>query len=237
MIEFAKKEQVDFIGISFVESAKHINLIRNLINNETPKIVAKVENQKGIDSLNDIIIAADVIMIDRGDLSTETNIETLGVNQKRIIKAANVLSKPVIVATEMLDNMIKNPQPTKAEVLDISNSIIDGATATMLSGETAVGKYPIESIKVMSKISVMIKNQFKENINQLGINSETIGMANTIKYLSMSLPITKIVAITVSGYAARIVSSQSLLQPIIAISNNKNVARTFNIFKGTRGVF
>lgn len=238
MIDFAKKQQVDFIGISFVESAKHINFIRKLIDNETPKIVAKVENQKGIDSLNDIINATDVIMIDRGDLSTETNIETLGVNQKRIIKASNDLFKPVIVATEMLDNMIKNPQPTKAEVLDISNSIIDGATATMLSGETAVGKYPIESIKVMSKISsVMINNQLENNTNQIGINAETIGMANTIKYLSMSLPITKIVAITVSGYAARIVSSQSLLQPIIAISNNKNVARTFNIFKGTKGIF
>ena len=164
MIKFAKEEEVDFIGVSFVESAKHINLIRKLVDNETPKIVAKVENQKGIDNLDDIINAADVIMIDRGDLSTETNIETLGINQKKIIKASNKLSKPVIVATEMLDNMISNPHPTKAEVLDISNSILDGATATMLSGETAVGKFPIDSIKVMSKISdVMINNQHIKN--------------------------------------------------------------------------
>ena len=238
MIEFAKKEEVDFIGVSFVESAKHINLIRKLINDQIPKIVAKIENQQGIDNLSDIVNTTDVIMIDRGDLSTETNIETLAINQKNIIKTANKFSKPVIVATEMLDNMINSPHPTKAEVLDISNSIVDGATATMLSGETAVGKYPVESIKVMSKISsVMINN---EDINKKSLISpatETIGMANTIKYLSYSLPITKIVAITISGYAARIVSSQMLPQPIIAVSNNKNIARGFNIYSGTTGIY
>lgn len=238
MIQFAKEEEVDFIGVSFVESAKHINLIRQLIDNDIPKIVAKVENQKGLDNLNNIINATDVIMIDRGDLSTETNIETLGINQKNIINASNKLSKPVIVATEMLDNMINNPHPTKAEVLDISNSILDGATATMLSGETAVGKHPIESIKVMSKISdVMIKDQYTKNKDEISITSETMGMANAVKHLSMSLPITKIIAITVSGFAARVISSQMLPQPIIAVSNNKNLARTFNIFKGTTGVF
>ncbi len=238
MIKFAKEEAVDFIGVSFVESAKHINLIRKLVDKEIPKIVAKVENQKGIDNLDNIINAADVIMIDRGDLSTETKIETLGINQKKIIKASNKLSKPVIVATEMLDNMINNPHPTKAEVLDISNSILDGATATMLSGETAVGKFPIDSIKVMSKISdVMINDQYIKNKSEIRLTSETLGMANAIKYLSMSLSITKIIAITISGYAARVVSSQMLPQPIIAISNNKNIARTFNIFKGTTGVF
>ena len=238
MIKFAKEEEVDFIGVSFVESSKHINLIRKVISNEIPKIVAKIENQKGIDNLIDIINATDVIMIDRGDLSTETNIETLCINQKKIIETANKLSKPVIVATEMLDNMINSPHPTKAEVLDISNSVLDGATATMLSGETAVGKYPIDSIKVMSKISnVIINNHFTKNKDEKSITSETMGMANAVKNLSMSLPITKIIAITVSGYAARVISSQMLPQPIIAISNNKNLARTFNIFKGTTGVF
>lgn len=238
IIAFAKSEEVDFIGISFVESAKHINLIRKLINKETPKIIAKIENQKGIDNLKEIVKATDIIMIDRGDLSTETNIESLAINQKNIIKLANELSKPVIVATEMLDNMISSPNPTKAEVLDISNSIVDGATATMLSGETAIGKYPVESIKVMSKISSVIINN--EDVNKKNIikpASETIGMANTIKYLSYSLPITKIVAITISGYAARIVSSQMLSQPIIAVSNKKNIARCFNIYSGTTGLF
>ena len=238
MIAFAKSEEIDFIGISFVESAKHISLIRKLISQETPKIIAKIENQNGIDNLKEIVNATDIIIIDRGDLSTETNIETLAINQKNIIKIANKLSKPVIVATEMLDNMISSPNPTKAEVLDISNSIVDGATATMLSGETAVGKYPVESIKVMSKISsVMVDNEVINKRSIIDPASETIGMANTIKYLSYSLPITKIVAITISGHAARIISSQMLPQPIIAVSNHKNVARCFNIYSGTTGVY
>ena len=141
MIKFAIQNKVDFIGISFVESSKHISKIRKIINRTTPLIVAKVENSRGLDNLDEIVSTTDVVMIDRGDLSTETNIETLPINQKKIIQKSLAYSKPIIVATEMLDNMIKNPYPTKAEVLDISHSIQEGATATMLSGETAVGKF------------------------------------------------------------------------------------------------
>ena len=240
MIKFAISNKVDFIGISFVESSKHVKLIKELIGNDTPKVVAKIENQMGLNNMEEIISAADVIMIDRGDLSTETNIETLGIYQKKIIKKATELAKPVIVATEMLDNMITNSYPTKAEVLDISNSVLDGASATMLSGETAIGKYPIESIKVMSKISaVTIKDKFASEIINLksGPNSEVKGMANAIKSLCNNLPIKKIVAITISGFAARVVSSLMPYQPIIAVSNNKDLARSFNILLGTTGVY
>ena len=117
----------------------------------------------------------------------------------------------------MLDNMINYPYPTKAEVLDISNSIVDGATATMLSGETAVGNYPVEAIKVMQRISsAMIKQ--KDSYDNLNNKTDTEGMANAIKNLCLSLPITKIIAITVSGFAARVISSQMLPQPIIAVT-------------------
>ena len=144
-------------------------------------------------------------MIDRGDLSTETNIETLPINQKKIIQKSLAYSKPIIVATEMLDNMIKNPYPTKAEVLDISHSIQEGATATMLSGETAVGKFPIESIEVMAKIaSTTISNFYKYSKDKpQQSNYETAGMANAIKLLCETLSIKKIIAITISGFAAR----------------------------------
>ena len=176
-----------------------------------------------LDNLDDIILEADVIMIDRGDLSTETNIENLAIHQKNIIKKANISSTPVIVATEMLDNMITNPFPTKAEVLDISNSILDGASATMLSGETAVGNFPIEAIKVMSNISSAIVA--KKNIKYKKFSKETSSsaMGEAITSLCSLLPITKVIAITMSGYAARIVSSQMLPQPIIAVSNDKKV--------------
>ena len=240
MINFAIKNKVDFIGISFVESAKHINDIKKLVKNNIPQIVAKIENQIGLDNLEEITDSADAIMIDRGDLSTETNIQTLAVNQKKIIKKAIELSKPVILATEMLDNMISKPYPTKAEVLDISNSVLDGASAVMLSGETAVGDYPIEAIKVMSEISTVIVRDKYENYSdsqKLSKYTENIGMSGAINSLCRSLPISKIVAITISGYAARIVSSLMLQQPIIAVSNNKDLARSFNILNGTKGVY
>ena len=195
---------------------------------------------KELDNLDEIINETDVIMIDRGDLSTETSIETLGVNQKKIIKKALELFKPVIVATEMLDNMIDNSYPTKAEVLDISNSVLDGASATMLSGETAAGKYPVESIKVMSEISSVIMrekfNKDRESFRSLKL-PETTGMSNAVKYLSSSLPIDKIITITISGYAARVVSSLMIEQPIIAVSNDKELARSFNILLGTTGIY
>ncbi len=239
MINFAIKNDVDFVGISFVESADHIKKIRKLIKNSNPKIVAKVENKKGLENLSEIVKQCDCIMIDRGDLSTETNLESLAINQKKIINVALSYAKPVIVATEMLNNMILNPYPTKAEVLDISNSILDGATATMLSGETAVGKHPIDSIKVMAKIAnSSIKHRdecFFKNIRRN--DSEVYGTANAIKSLCLSLPLTKIITITATGFAARIVSSQMLPQPILAVSNNKNIAKGLNLLSGTEGFF
>ena len=196
--------------------------IRNLIKGDIPKLVAKVENQKGLDNLVNIIINSDCIMIDRGDLSTETSIETLALNQKKIIKTCLDNSVPVIVATELLDNMIENPYPTKAEVLDIFNSVSDGATATMLSGETAVGKFPISAIKVMNKIahSNLSEVNNKKNINKFDYKS----MAFAIKNLCRSLPVNKIIAITVSGFAAKI-SAQNIDCPIIAVTNKKELVR------------
>ena len=174
-------------------------------------------------------------MIDRGDLSTETNIETLAINQKKIIEVCLKYAKPVIVATEMLDNMINNPFPTKAEALDIFNTVAEGATATMLSGETAVGKYPIESIKTMAKIAK--KSISHSDIQDKKYDSEIKGMAIAIKNLCSMLPISKVVTITVSGFAPRIISAQKIMQPIIAITNNKEVSKSFNLFSNTKGVF
>ena len=145
----------------------------------------------------------------------------------------------MIVATEMLDNMIKSPYPTKAEILDISNSIIDGTAATMLSGETAIGDYPVEAIKVMSQVArSTIKHQ--DHTNLKGDNSSNIvadGTALAINNLCRYLPITKIIAITLSGFAARAIASQMLPQPILAVSNNKDIVRGFNLYSGTKGIF
>lgn len=153
MIAFAKAHQVDYIGISFVESAAHINAIRTLIGGDTPRIVAKVENSGGIEHLEEVIAAADVIMIDRGDLAVETSIDRVSLYQKQILRAASHAGKPTIVATELLHSMIENPLPTKAEVSDITNAVLDGAAAVMLSGETAVGRYPLEAVARIASVA------------------------------------------------------------------------------------
>jgi pyruvate kinase len=234
IIDFAISNKVDFIGLSFIESAKSLNKVRDFIKSDIPKLVAKIENRKGLENLEEIVKATDCIMIDRGDLSTETDIESLAINQKKIIKTSLRFCKPVIVATEMLNNMITQPHPTKAEILDIYNSVKDGATATMLSGETAVGKYPLEAVKIMSSIA---NSCILENNNNTIDNNEHISMAKAIKGLCQDMPITKVVIVTMLGFAARVVSSQSIKQPILAITNKKDTAKTFNIFSNTKGFF
>lgn len=239
MVAFARELGIDFIGISFVESANHVKAIRELVNGYTPRILAKVENLGGLEHLEEIVEEADAIMIDRGDLSVETNLESIAVYQKRIIDKAAEIGKPVIVATEMLHTMITNNFPTKAEVVDISNAVLDGCSATMLSGETAVGKYPVEAVSLMRNVSnaafehmQSVKNKSANN-NQK--KSAAAGMIDAITLLLRNVPVTKVIAITRSGYAARMLSARSVSQPILAVSDNEILARSFNILSGVKG--
>ena len=235
-INFAVENNINFIGVSFVESKNYINKIKVLCKNSNIKVIAKIENQGGLDNMNSIIEVSDGIMIDRGDLSIETNIESVALFQKKIINSCLQLAKPVIVATEMLDSMINRPFPTKAEVSDISNAILDGASCVMLSGETAVGEYPIDSIKVMSSISKKVENNLRFS-SKSQIESIPSAMGKSVHSLCENLPITKVIAITVSGYAARVIAAQMIKQPIIALSNNKENAKSFNLIRGTEGVY
>lgn len=237
MMGFARNNEVDFIGISFVESAEHVNAIRALADGSHPRIVSKIENQGGLDHMNEIIAATDAIMIDRGDLSVETNLENLSLFQKRIIAAARRASKPVIVATEMLHSMITSPVPTKAEVSDISNAVLDGASATMLSGETAVGEFPFEAVKTMRQVAQAAAGYLYgdgEEAADAAAVPQAVGEA--IALICRSLPITKIVAVTRSGYAAREIASRQPRQPIIAVSDDAYAARSFNLLAGVEGV-
>ncbi len=240
LVAFARENEVDFIGISFVESSEHIDAIRNLTGGTWPRIVSKVENQAGLDNVDEVASATDVVMIDRGDLSVETNLENLAIFQKNILDAGSRHSKPVIVATEMLHTMIENPFPTKAEVSDISNTVLDGAAATMLSGETAVGAHAVEAVATMRRVSnaalTHLQKQRDGDKNQeTPTVAQSVGQA--ISLLCRTLPITKVVAITISGFAAQVVASYLPRQPILAVSNDKIAARSFNIIPGTTGVF
>lgn len=236
MMSFARDNGVDFIGLSFVESAEHVNAIRELAGGSRPRIVSKIENQGGLDHMDEIIEATDAIMIDRGDLSVETNLENLSLFQKRIIAAAQRAAKPVIVATEMLHSMIVSPVPTKAEVSDISNAVLDGCSATMLSGETAVGDFPFEAVKTMRQVAEAAANYLyadKQGADAAAV-PEAVGEA--IALICRSLPITKIVAVTRSGFAARQIASRQPSQPILAVSDDAYAARSFNLLAGVEGV-
>ena len=240
MVDFARKCGVDFIGISFVSSAAHVHAIRELTKGSWPRIVAKIENLSGLENMAEVIDAADAIMIDRGDLSVETNLESVAVFQKRILETATQNGKPVIVATEMLHTMIDNPFPTKAEVSDISNAVLDGASATMLSGETAIGEHAVEAVRVMRRISDAVLDHMHEILDDLVDGNETSVpkvMGEATALICRSLPITKIIAVTISGFAARTIALHRPRQPLLAVSNDPIAARSFEILPGTQGVF
>ena len=236
MMAFAVEHGVDFVGISFVESARHIDAIRELGDGAWPRIVAKVENQGGLNNVEEILDATDAVMIDRGDLSVETNIENVAIYQKRVLQAAKEHNKPVIVATEMLHTMIEARNPTKAEVSDITNAVLDGCAATMLSGETAVGGYPVEAVKTMRRIADAAMDHVVGSDTPHENFETPRAMGDAIALICNELAITKIVAITISGFAARLVSARALRQPVLAVSNDKMAARSFNLLQGVTGI-
>ena len=242
MIRFAQDNFVDFIGLSFVESREHVEKIRDLIKPLTyPRIVSKIENQGGMNNVGEVIETSDAIMIDRGDLSVETALDSIALKQKEIIIAARRYANPVIVATELLHSMIENSFPTKAEVCDISNAILDGCTAVMLSGETAIGKYPVESVSLMHRVidqSELYKRKNDDSVVKTNTNSAIpLAMADAIEMICRESSVTKIVAITRSGFAAKTLSIRNLIQPILAVSDDQMAAKSFNLFPGVEGVF
>jgi len=240
MIAFTREHGVDFVGISFVESAVHVEAIRELIGDTWPRVVAKVENQGGVDHMEEVIAASDAVMIDRGDLSVETGLETLGVFQKQILAVAQEHAKPVIIATEMLHSMIENPFPTKAEVSDISNAVLDGSAATMLSGETAVGAHPVEAVSIMHRVANAADLHLQSTLDTAnsGDMSKAVPqvMGDAVAMVCRTLPITKIIAITISGFAARCLAARRPRQPILAVSSDAMAARSFNLLPGTTGI-
>jgi pyruvate kinase len=236
MVDFAKRHGVDYIGISFVESGEHVERIRELIGGTWPRIVSKVENQGGLDNVESVVAATDAVMIDRGDLSVETRLETIALDQKRVLDVARRHGKPVIVATEMLHTMIENPFPTKAEVSDITNAVLDGCAATMLSGETAIGMHYLKAVETMRSVADRAAAFLERDAPPRGgARSVPQAMEDAVALICRELPVTKIVAVTISGYAARMIAARRPRQPILAVSNDPMTARAMNLYYGTTG--
>lgn len=240
LINFAIENGVEFLGASFVGHPSDVETIRSLVDGRGPEIIAKIETQPAMENLAALIQVSDALMIDRGDLSVETRSENVALLQKRILEEAHGSSCPIIVATEILQSMIHSPTPTKAEITDITTSVLDKATALMLSAETAVGEFPIESISTMRRVADAASLHMQESMSvekRDGFDTVPQAIGDAIALICQNLEITKIVAITISGYAARMVSGKMPRQPILAVTNDQNAARRFNLMPGTKGIY
>ncbi|MBQ9298378.1 MAG: pyruvate kinase [Clostridia bacterium] len=232
------KADFDFIAASFIRSAKDVMEIRKLLNDnggENIKIISKIENQEGVDNFDEILDVSDGIMVARGDLSVEIPMAKVPMIQKEFIKKTYLNGKIVITATQMLESMINNPRPTRAEVSDISNAIYDATSAIMLSGETATGKYPVDCVEMMSNISEETENAIHYWKRYLGRNYDLenkgyrFSLYNGIAAGAMNLKAKAILAYTLSGDTPGILSAFCPTCPIYAITGSPTVARQMNL--------
>jgi len=239
-ILFGIKNDIDFIAASFVRTVADVEVIRKILaENEGNhiRIIAKIENQEGIENIDEIIEVSDGIMVARGDLGVEIPQEEVPLMQKKIIKKCNFAGKPVITATQMLDSMMRNPRPTRAEVADVANAIFDGTDAIMLSGETAIGKYPVETVNKMSEIAMATENDI--NYESLFLEKGVIKDSSTtdaIGYATCScangLKATAIITPTSSGYTPTVVSKFRPKAPIMASTISPIIARRLSLVFG-----
>ncbi|WP_313756019.1 pyruvate kinase [Tissierella sp.] len=239
-ILFGIENDIDFIAASFVRKASDVLEIRKILeenNGNVIEIISKIENQEGVDNIDEILAASDGIMVARGDLGVEIQTEEIPIVQKELIKKSNLVGKPVITATQMLDSMMRNPRPTRAEVTDVANAILDGSSAIMLSGETAAGKYPIESVKTMYNIAI----RTEESLNYSEILSSKVAITevsttNAIGKATcttaMDLEASAIITATSSGYTSKAISKFRPKSPIIAATTTESVMRRLSLVWG-----
>ena len=241
-LKFAAENDFDFIAASFVRKASDVEDIRaELCKHEGGKnirIIAKIENREGVDNLDEIIAAADGIMVARGDLGVEIPAQEVPILQKKMIKATTMAGKPVITATQMLDSMIRNPRPTRAEVSDVANAVFDGTSCVMLSGETASGKYPIEAVEAMvstvkaAESAINYWGRFREHSIQPGMSTINDAITHTCCMTAMDLNAAAILAPTESGYTAKVISRFRPACPIVAVCQSEKVRRQLAISWG-----
>ncbi len=240
-IMMAIEHEIEFLAASFTRSAEDILEIRKLIENQGGRIMilAKIESEEGVENFDSILEVADGVMVARGDLGVEIPPEEVPLLQKDFIRKCNRLGKPVITATQMLDSMIRNPQPTRAEASDVANAIIDGTDAVMLSGETAVGRFPVEAVETMDRIARHTEQglDYEKILNELSTTVKktvTDAISFSTCTIAQELDADAIITSTQSGHTARMVSKYRPWAPIVAVSSRRTVASQLTL---TRGVY
>ncbi|MGA9350718.1 MAG: pyruvate kinase [Anaerolineae bacterium] len=241
---FVLEQQVDWVALSFVRHSGEIQelkeMIRELSTSGSPvPVVAKIEKPEAVDDIDAIIEAADAIMVARGDLGIETSPEAVPIVQKMIIAKCNAVGKPVITATQMLDSMIHNPRPTRAEASDVANAILDGTDAIMLSGETAVGKYPLESVRTMVRIAEEAERGGMEGLARprppLGpVTSIADAVSHAARETACDLGAAAIITPTISGHTAQVISKYRPRCSIIAVTPSPRVQCQLALYWGVR---
>ena len=235
-LKFGCEQGIDYVAASFIRKADDVRAVRKVLDEnggQNVQIISKIENQEGVDNFEEILALSDGIMVARGDLGVEVPVEDVPVAQKMMINRCNAVGKVVITATQMLDSMIKNPRPTRAEVNDVANAILDGTDCVMLSGESAKGKYPVEAVTVMAKIAEkmdpLVKPTNKCDNEKVTITS---AVAKGTAEVSESLGAKVIVVATQSGRAARDMRRYFPTATILAITNNEKTANQLMISRG-----
>ena len=240
-LKFGLSNGVDYVALSFVRHGRDIRMLRELIERagSEAKIVAKIEMLEALDNLEEIVRLSDVVMVARGDLAVEVGQSRLPSSQKRIINLCNQLGKPVITATQMLDSMVENPRPTRAEITDVANAVLDGTDALMLSAESASGKYPFKAIRTMHEIIVEVEKN-EESYYKISLDHELLSTPASIAASSalcaLKLNATAIVCLTTSGKTAQIIAGFRPKAQVIAITTEIDVLNRLEITWGLQSL-
>lgn len=242
-LEWAIGQDLDYLALSFVRRPEDIAELRKRLEAHKADIpiIAKIEKREAVSSIDAILGVADGVMVARGDLGVEMPAEQVPIYQKLIIHKANALGKPVITATQMLESMIDNPRPTRAEASDVANAILDGSDAVMLSGETSVGKYPVEAVRAMARIADFTEKNLHENLpsnrefasDKLSV-TDAIGQA-TVE-IAREVGAHAIVTLTMSGFSARMVARHRPDIPILAVTTHERTRRRLALVWGAKSV-
>ena len=237
LIEFAKKQDVEVLALSFTRNAKDVANLRSAAEGFEGAVISKIENFEGIKHFDEILESSEGIMVARGDLGVEIEPERVPLVQKSLVRRCNQVGKTVVTATEMLESMMHQPNPTRAEVSDVANAILDGTDATMLSGETAIGEYPVESTSMMARIALEAEKATKSNVEDREYANISDTVSSSIQRICQNMLLDKVVTLTRSGYTARMISRFKIRQQIIAVTPNPHAKRQLELVYGVIPVY